>query len=151
MVYNKTCYGEEAASAVTSITPCSIASAVETSDPTAAYRLGADNKLQNSFNGSIDFIREYYSLAAAPNEIYSEKEDIEDVKEEVLIGDLDKNEKINVFDLIILKRKVASGAVSYAIADTDGNGTLDTADIKNMNNYLLKLINSFPAGNTVMI
>ena len=98
--------GEEAASAVTSITPCSIASAVETSDPTAAYRLGADNKLQNSFNGSIDFIREYYSLAAAPNEIYSEKEDIEDVKEEVLIGDLDKNEKINVFDLVLLKRKV---------------------------------------------
>ncbi len=120
--------GKTVANDVTSITPDDIADNIAI-DSLAVYRIGSDVNTENDFNGSVDFLRAYYTEAKAPTETYSEKEDI--VKENVRIGDVNGDNKYNVFDLILIKR------ILNNVYNAD-NDTLVAADIDKSNNADIK-------------
>lgn len=131
--------------------PDSIADSISVYDKTAAYRLGADCNNENCFNGSVDFIRIYNSEAQAPTETYSVKENPPQPTL-VLIGDTDFNGKINVFDLIIIKRiliyNISVDQKILAACDTDDDGSIKINDAINLQKYLVSKISKFPAGAT---
>ncbi len=134
------------------ITPDSIASSILVSDQTAAYRFGADYNAENCFNGSIDFLRIYNN--EAPTEKYSAKE-IPPQPIEVIIGDVDFNGKINVFDLILVKRILISQTIPFnkilSACDIDGDEDIKINDVVLMQKYLTAQISEFPAGATKVI
>ncbi len=146
--------GEVAASSTITVHPNDVASAVEASDKTAAYRLGADSEAQNLFQGSVDFIRVYTEKAADPTEIYTETENITTQPEPsyVFVGDVVTDQKINVFDLAYMKNLLSTNteltAQLLAASDVNGDGALTIADIVSMQKYLTLQIKSFPAGET---
>ncbi len=143
---------QQAASGTITIDPDDIASNVSVDDKSAAYRLGADNNSEYGFNGSIDFVRMYYSQATAPSETYSEKETITEELNQTLVGDLDFDAQITVADALVLKRLVTSseGYASYdrtvAAGDTNGDGVVNQNDMIYLNQYLNRVITVFPAG-----
>ena len=62
-------------------------------------------------------------------------------------GDLTFDGKINVFDLISARRILVNGTTDALLrkaADVDGNGSVETADIVLLNNFLLGRITEFP-------
>ncbi|MGN1087058.1 MAG: dockerin type I repeat-containing protein, partial [Porcipelethomonas sp.] len=65
-------------------------------------------------------------------------------------GDLDNDKKLTVFDLIIMKRCFISQSEMTEIqleqCDLDKSAEFDQADLKMLQDYLLKKIHSFPAG-----
>lgn len=146
--------GETAASGNISIHPDDVASAVLTSDKTAAYRFGADPSAENCFNGSVDFIRLYSEQAADPTEVYTETEDISSTVEPVvltvMVGDTDLNGKITVFDLMMMKKflvtKAELTAQLLAASDVNGDDSLTVADAVVLQKYLVLEVDSFPAG-----
>lgn len=136
------------ASGTITINPDDIASAVSISDETAAYRLGADNNIKNLFNGSVDFVRVYRSEAEAPSETYTEREEIG--HDSALVGDLNFDGTIDVFDLILIKQTITSGETlnseRFAVSDLNADGTFNIADAVLMQKYVLMEITEFPAG-----
>lgn len=147
--------GETADSGNITIDPYDIASAVGVSDKTAAYRLGADNNNKNCLNGSIDYVHLYNGRTLNPaNVSYTEREEI--VKNRIMLGDVDFNGSLNVFDLIILKRTYVNllygvnderlSSRFLAASDLNGDGMLSPLDISLMKNYLSAIIKEFPAG-----
>lgn len=77
---------------------------------------------------------------------------IEEVKQKTLAGDVNFDSTINVFDVIIMQRKILSGETAaltnkdIAAMDLNGDGSINSADVVLMNEFLVKKINSFPAG-----
>lgn len=141
--------GKTAASADITIDPEDIASAVKASDKTAAYRMGADNKGENCLNGSVDYVHLYNSRTSDPaNVTYTEKEDI--TSDKTIIGDVDFNGSINIFDLAILKEtfsgKTAPTGRLAAASDLNGDGKLSVEDISLVQSYIGGIIEGFPAG-----
>ena len=144
--------GINAAAGEITIDPSDIARAVSASDGTAAYRLGGDNNAENLFNGSVDFLRIYSSEGAAPTESYTETEKIEEEKGEAIVGDLNFDGIINVFDLIELKRVIMNPydvlppPIVEAAGDLSGSDGIGPEDAKLMAQYLTGEIKEFPAG-----
>ena len=65
-------------------------------------------------------------------------------------GDMDGNAKLNIFDLCLMKKGLQNpeklDAIQTAIFDLNANGTMDTGDIRLLQDYLLTRITSFPSG-----
>ncbi|MBQ7132768.1 MAG: hypothetical protein IJO29_09355 [Oscillospiraceae bacterium] len=141
---------QQVASGTITIDPDDIASNISVDDADAAYRLGADNNAENMFNGSVDFVRMYYSQASAPTETYSESETVSQQQYQTLVGDLDFDAQITVIDILTFKRLMLSYASvdtrTLAAADTDGNGYIDANDLQTLTEYVNTTISVFPAG-----
>ncbi len=131
------------------LNPDDIASAVNTSDGTAAYRLGADNNSENCFNGSVDFIRFFSKEVTAPSETYTGAEDVTVPVNETLIGDTDFDDDVDVFDAIVLRRNIMApkdNTKLSAACDINSDGQLNVADAVMLQNYLTKKLDAFPGG-----
>ncbi len=64
---------------------------------------------------------------------------------EVIHGDMDGSGKLDVYDLMLLKKAVANGSdENIEAADLDGNGAVNIKDVKLLNDFLLGRIKSFP-------
>lgn len=65
-------------------------------------------------------------------------------------GDMDGDGLLSVFDLSIMKDAYSGGTtlneIQQEIADLDESGAFDIADVKMLQDYLMKRIDSFPAG-----
>lgn len=65
-------------------------------------------------------------------------------------GDVDRNDHLDVFDLISMKRLYANSngvtSIQKEICDLDESGAFDIADIEMLGDYLVGRIDSFPAG-----
>ncbi len=70
-----------------------------------------------------------------PVEIPTESQPEEKPDDSKIKGDVNGDEKINIFDLIAAKKAAASGTYNKA-ADVDESGTVDAADIKQLQDYL---------------
>jgi len=142
--------GQTEASGNIAIDPQDIASAVRTSDETAAYRLGADNNGNYGLNGSVDYIHLYSGRCSSPaNAVYTEREDIS--KKPVLVGDVNFDGEIDVFDLLEMRKMIIlydsiTESEMFAAFDLDGNGEAEIADAVLMQSYILGRIKAFPAG-----
>ena len=70
-----------------------------------------------------------------------------------IVGDLDGNGKLNAADLTLMKRVLAGlttvSGLQALQADTDGSGDVSVADAILLQQYLLTIVKSFPAGATV--
>lgn len=67
----------------------------------------------------------------------------------ITLGDVNADGAINVLDLSLLKRGVSSNAAKLA-ADVDQNGTIDAADVKMLQDYLLGRISVFSKAEQVV-
>lgn len=147
--------GQETASSTITIDPEDIASLISVSDSSAAYRLGADNNGENCFNGSVDFVRLFSKEVTAPEEVYTENEQITVLPAvEELFGDTDFNEKLDVFDLMKLKRNIGNTETEYItleVSDIDEDGQITNADAGILQQYLTGEITEFPNGNYAVI
>ena len=125
-----------------SINPSDIADAVET----GAYRIGADNNGVNGFSGSVDFVRIFNSEAEEPTEIYT---DTEDINTKILVGDVHKDNRIDIFDLVRIRQLTINSEditlYEKTAADVNGDGDVNIADAVMMQNYLLGKISEFSA------
>lgn len=151
--------GETAASGTVTINPSDIASAVSVSDKTAAYRLGADNNISNLFVGYVDYLRIYSSEAADSPEVYTERETVGDY---TLVGDLNYDNIIDIYDLILMRERVVmigsgerylNGTREFAASDLNGDESIDVSDLVLMNQHLFNYnpyniegSDSFPVG-----
>ena len=64
----------------------------------------------------------------------------------VIYGDLDGNGIVDVFDLALLKRAVRTGETDrFTEADVNGDGILDSADVRLHQDFLCCAITAFPA------
>lgn len=113
----------------------------------SVYTIGAYNDSQY-MNGSMDFFRVNFKEVSEPEYYYSETENIAADKE-VIIGDVDFDNQLDVFDLVILK-KIATLQFSAdnekirIAADVNGDNEVNIADAVTMQSYLLKKIDRFP-------
>lgn len=133
--------GATQASGEVSVTPEKIANNISIDSDNAVYRIGSDSKNENSLNGSIDFLRIYNSEAEAPTEKYTEKEVLTNT------GDLLNDGKINVFDMIILKRvlyyeNITDSAILSA-SDINKDNSVTNDDILILKNFLTAVIDNF--------
>ena len=93
-----------------------------------------------NYAGSMDFFRVNYKNVQEPDYYYTESEQVTSPDPiRYIIGDLDGNEKINVFDLALLKRDVVNGAKYSAAGDCDKDQAVNVADVIALQKYLLCL------------
>ena len=79
-------------------------------------------------------LAEYYGDEPHTPSIPSEPDD-----EDVLLGDVTADGKVNVFDSIALKRYIlGTGTINTDNADMDKNGTVDIKDLLVLNKFLIK-------------
>lgn len=133
------------------ITPDEIANAVSVTDSTAAYRIGADNTGSSGFKGSMDFFRIYSGETTAPTEVYTETEEITEEKAQVIVGDINYDMTVDIYDLIemrgiILDNPAMVSAQQLAALDLNGDKDCNVADLVLMQQYLIGRIDIFPAG-----
>lgn len=121
------------------INPEDIATAVSTSDETAAYRIGADNNLNNAFIGKVDYFRVYTNEGTAPTEVYTETENYQ-----TLIGDTNYDEIVDIFDMVSLRKNIISANLSGGLwkesrqsvaSDLNGDAEVNIADLVLMQQY----------------
>ncbi len=94
----------------------------------------------NYFNGSMDFFRVNFKEVAEPAYYYTEKEDVsidDPVSETALIGDLNRDGKINGFDLGILKKGLFDQNYFDPFVDCNQDGTFSAVDAVALQKYLL--------------
>lgn len=135
---------QEVSSGTVAINPADIANNIDVTDSSAAYRLAADLNAENNFNGSFDFLRVFSTQSEDPSEIYTEREDI---SKKLIIGDLNFDNVINLFDLLLIKRwifqdKNLQGDI-LTVSDLNTDNSVNVADVVIMQKYLLGQINSF--------
>lgn len=128
--------GRNAAEGTVTINPSDIASSVGVSDKTSAYRLGADNTMNNGFNGRVDFIRIFSSEGEAPAESYTEREDIEKVP---VRGDVNADGKFSIADIVMMQKwLVCSGElIDWQAGDLHDDGVINVLDLCLMKKELL--------------
>ncbi|MBQ7874102.1 MAG: InlB B-repeat-containing protein [Oscillospiraceae bacterium] len=90
-----------------------------------------------------------------PGGVYDLNENIvlyavwEEKKEEILLGDVDGNGKINVLDANLVRRYAAKfidfDEKQLSAADVDGNGSVNVLDANLIRRYAAKIIEAFPA------
>ncbi len=66
----------------------------------------------------------------------------------LLLGDVNYDERLDAFDLELMKESISSGfdARTSGVADLNGDAVFDEQDIKLLQDYLLVKITEFPAG-----
>ena len=72
---------------------------------------------------------------------------------EIILGDVNFDGKINVFDSVLAKRGIINGFTGKAqeiAADVDQSGQFDITDIKLINDFLIRKINEFPIAEKVI-
>ena len=121
------------------VKPSDIADNISYGDRTAAYRIGADNRGDNPFNGSVDFVRIFNSDADSPAEVYTEKEDISAEtttttvettvttvaetttdSDGVVYGDANLDGKVSISDAVRILQYLANGE-TYDLSDEAKN------------------------------
>ncbi len=113
----------------------------------SVYTIGAYKDSQ-FLNGSMDFFRVNFKEISEPEYYYTETENIES-NSELIIGDVDFDKQIDIFDLVILKQ-IATSQFSAdndkirTAADVNGDKEVNIADAVMMQSYLLKKIDKFP-------
>lgn len=120
-----------------------VASGEITSDPVDIVSSDADYKI-GKINGSMDFFRVNFKEVAEPEYYYTESEDVNTEPSEestepdksVLMGDLNEDGIINIYDLIILKKAVLNGGY-YKAGDLDKDGQNTVTEIIALQKYLL--------------
>ncbi len=131
-------------------------SAEFTAEPVDIIGTGDVYLIGAGMNGSMDYFRVYNKDVSEAEYYYTEKENISDVKVSGYIGDLNSDGKINVFDLIYMKkavidRSLISSKSIFAAADVNGDNEISIADLVLMQNHLLGRNKSFPAGATYTV
>ena len=110
------------------VNPSDIAERINADSRSAAYRIGADNNGDGKFNGSVDFVRIFNDDAPSPEEVYTQKEDIQteittttttefisetttttaDISDDVLYGDANLDGKVSISDAVRILQYVAN-------------------------------------------
>ena len=110
------------------VNPSDIAERINADSRSAAYRIGADNNGNSNFNGSVDFVRIFNDDAPSPEEVYTQKEDIQteittttttefisetttttaDISDDVLYGDANLDGKVSISDAVRILQYVAN-------------------------------------------
>jgi len=133
------------ATAENSVVPMDIANNISVDSKNAVYRIGTDYKSENTFNGSVDFIRTYYAESQAPSEVYNEKEDVTDVT--VDVGDINADGKYNVFDYVILQNilngSYKAGNSTFIAADINKDNDITSDDIEILKDFLIGVVDKF--------
>ncbi|MBQ8010165.1 MAG: dockerin type I repeat-containing protein, partial [Oscillospiraceae bacterium] len=117
------------------------ASGTITADPVDAvsadgrYYIGRGAEESTCLAGSMDYFRVYHKDAAEAEYYYTETETIISTSSGIY-GDLNQDEKVNAFDLAILKRKVLMGEYN-AFADCNNDYAINVADVVSLQKYLL--------------
>ena len=112
--------------------------------------------LCGNFDGSIDFARFYSAEAAAPSEVYPEKENLNTNKKDILVGDVNFDGKINALDISKLRYTVTlTGAMSSleqrTAKDINGDGSINVADLVLLQSFVLGKDSDSLAGTIVTI
>lgn len=132
--------GQTVAKDTAKITPYDIADSISI-DSSAVYRIGSDCNTENNLNGSVDFLRAYYDEATAPTEVYTDSETIIDTP--VNIGDVNGDNKYNVFDYIIIKNIINEyykpDTTTFKSADIDNNDAVDVKDAIKIKDFLVSI------------
>ena len=108
-----------------------------TSDPVDILSGDAMYRIGEGMDGSMDYFRVFFKDVDEPAYTYTKTEAPSAPKG--MIGDLDRNDKINVFDLAYLKKAILYGyddAVTGVVGDCNGSGTIDIVDAIMMQKYL---------------
>lgn len=58
--------------------------------------------------------------------------------DDIIVGDVNHDGKVNVFDYIIIKRNNSFNGLERQFADTNSDGLVDNADVKAMGSFLVK-------------
>lgn len=100
-------------------------------------------------NGSMDYFRVFFKDVEDAEYYYTETEDVEVVPgpnegSKGIVGDLNFDGEIDVFDLVVLKRHVLnipplSTTTTEYTGDCDGSGTIGVGDVIALQRYLLGL------------
>lgn len=111
---------------------------VEVVSENARYYVGRGYE-DGYFNGSMDFFRVNFKETAEPSEIYTETETIQIPDITGLVGDVNDDGKINILDLVLLKRIVTGAQISHMepASDCDGSGVTGVSDVAALQKYLL--------------
>ncbi|MDD6279622.1 MAG: DUF6055 domain-containing protein [Oscillospiraceae bacterium] len=130
------------------------ASGTIAADPIDIVSENASYLIGDGMNGSMDYFRVNFKEVAEPEYYYTEKEEISEESGQVIVGDINLDMSVDIFDMItmrkiILNSELAGSKEIKAAADTNGDNEINIADAVTMQNYLLGRINEFPAGNIV--
>ena len=125
-----------------------------TADPIEIVSEDASYLIGNGMNGSMDYFRVNFKEVAEPEYYYTEKEEISEESGQVMVGDVNSDMSVDIFDMItmrkiILNPELANTKQIKAAADTNGDNEVNIADAVTMQHYLLGRINEFPAGSIV--
>lgn len=125
-------------------------------DSAAANSESVVGSLCGNFDGSIDFARFYSAEAAAPSEVYTEKENLNANKKDILVGDVNFDGKINALDISKLRYTVTlTGAMSSleqrTAKDINGDGSINVADLVLLQSFILGKDSDSLAGTIVTI
>lgn len=100
----------------------------------ATYTIGASKNGAANLNGSMDYFRVFFKDVEDPEYYYTEKEDIP----VGLLGDLNYDMRVDVFDLVLMRKNVVSGQNEFLEeADLNGDGSVGVADLVIMQEFLL--------------
>ena len=125
-----------------------------TADPIEIVSEDASYLIGDGMNGSMDYFRVNFKEVAEPEYYYTEKEEISEESGQVMVGDVNSDMSVDIFDMItmrkiILNPELANTKQIKAAADTNGDNEVNIADAVTMQHYLLGRINEFPAGSIV--
>ena len=117
-----------------------VASGEITADPVdvvsedANYCIGKGLVNGLDFKGSMDYFRVNFKEVAEPEYYYTESEEIKPL----IMGDINADGIVNIYDLIFLKKAVLNGTYSQA-GDFDYDGKNSVTDIIVLQKYLLNM------------
>ena len=131
------------------------ASADFATEPVDVIGTGDVYVIGDGMNGSMDYFRVYSKDVPEAEYYYTGKEDISADTFTGFIGDINTSGKVDVFDVILMRRAVvARGTFSgkaAAAADVNGDKEIGVADLVGLQNFVLGREKSFPAGETYTV
>lgn len=125
-----------------------------TADPVDIISDDSVYLIGDGMNGSMDYFRVNFKETAEPDYVYTEKEDITVPSGKLLAGDFNLDMKIDSYDMMWMRKVVIDTTlvktnIEKSVADVNGDGSVNIADVVTMQSYLLGKIKEFPAGTFV--